>query len=68
MWSQVVNGLFMVIGRKMVLTIPLPTIARLVSAKIVNGDLEVALEVTNKPSAVDLKRDRGSINSPRPWV
>jgi hypothetical protein len=41
MWSQVVNGLFMTIGRKMVLTIPLPTIARLVSAKIVNGELVV---------------------------
>lgn len=43
MWSQVVNGLFMIIGRKMVLTIPLPTIARVVSAKIVNGELVVYL-------------------------
>jgi hypothetical protein len=63
-----VNGLFMIIGRKMVLTIPLPTIARLVSTKIVNGELEVTLEVTNQSSAVDLKRDGGGIDSARPWV
>jgi hypothetical protein len=52
----------------MVLTIPLPTIARLVSTKIVNGELEVTLEVTNQSSAVDLKRDGGGIDSARPWV
>lgn len=34
----------MIIGKRMTLTIPLPTIARLVSAKIVNGELVVVFK------------------------
>jgi hypothetical protein len=49
MWSQSIGGLFMTIGRKMVLTIPLPTIARLVSARIVNGELVVVFKALHVP-------------------
>ena len=83
MWSQVVNGFFMIIGKRMTLTIPLPTIAHVVSTKIVNGELvvrllvqpdsqtvvsAVTLEVADKPSSVDFKGDSGRINRARPCV